>query len=189
MKKPIKILYILQIILMYIVHLPFYIAFIMIKTAGTDYDNIIIGLLLAGCITTLLILPLCLANAITAILSLFKGNYNPTKMTLISKIILIPWYVMNFIICILLIAGFLNPFLLVAVPIILIFLVSVTYLIMLSTSVYDIAYVIQKLIKKEEKISAFIVISLICLFSFCLDLIGALIVYLKTRSNKESIEE
>lgn len=186
-----KKLLITQIILMYLAHIPFYLAFILIQIFKHDasYDNIIIGLLLAGIVTSILILPICLANGIMSLLSLLKDFNSPIKLTLKLKIILIPWYIFNFIVCILLIAGFLNPWLLIAVPIIVCILVGITYIFMLTTSLQAICYTIRKLSKKEETVRPIIIIGIVFLFCFCLDLIGALLLRIAIKDNKEMIKE
>ena len=105
-----KVLLIVQTILMYVAHIPFYIALLLIKLVpDMSLDNVIIGLLLSGIILSAIILPFCIVNGIMAIISLFKDFESPIKLTLRLNLILIPWYIMNFIICILLSAGFLNP--------------------------------------------------------------------------------
>ena len=188
--KSYKVLLILQLVLMYLAHLPFYILIILVRIPMADevVDKLFPTLLLGGIIATALILPLCLVNAIFAVISLIRGSNNPSKTTMIVKLALIPWYIINFMICCFLISGFLNPFLMLAAPIVLCILVGITYLLMVSTSLFDIAYIINKMIRKEIKEKGLIITSLIFLFFFTFDVLGSIILHFKTKQIKESIE-
>ena len=181
--KASKITLIIQAVGMYLVHLPLYLAIILsFMPINEDLQNSLIsGSLIAALVIAVLLFPLCLVNAILACVSLGKNNYNPSKVTMIIKLVLIPWYIMNFVICTFLILGFLNPWLLIAVPFLIAFLVFNTYVYMLSTSLFDITYFFHKLIKKEVKIKKVYVVSIIFLFCFCLDIIGGIIFYAQVR--------
>ena len=100
---------------------------------------------------------------------------------MIVKLALIPWYVLNFYLCIMLIAGFLNPWLMLATPIVAAILICSTYIYMLATSLPDIAYLIRTLIKKKIRIKTSLVFAVIFLFIFCLDIIGGLMFYIITK--------
>ncbi len=168
---------------MYLAHLPFYILIIMVRipNIGELTDKLFPGLLLGGIIATALIIPICIVNVIIALISLFRGIYNPTKTTMIIKLLLIPWYIINFMICCFLVVGFLNPWLFLAAPIVLCILVAITYILMISTSLFDIAYIINKMAKKEIKVKGSIITSIIFLCMFFFDIIGSIILYIKTK--------
>ncbi len=185
--KRCRVMLIIQMILMYLAQIPFYVALILIRLIDVE-TYIGIGLILSGFILTALILPYCLACAIIAILTLIRGGDNPGKTTMVVKFALIPWYFFNFILCDLLLLGFLNPFLLIFAPLAIILFVSMTYLIMLSTSIFDIAYGINKIGKREYKINKFIVFTYIFLFTFCLDVIGAIMFKCKFKDETKSIQ-
>lgn len=186
--KGFKIMLILQLVLMYLAHLPFYILIVMVRIPMTSeiVDKLFPGLLLGGIIATALILPLCLANAIVALIGLFRGTYNPCKTTMVVKLALIPWYIINFMICCFLVVGFLNPWLMLAAPIVLCILVGITYLLMLSTSIFDISYIINKLIKREVKTKGIVITSMIFLFMFCLDILGSILLHFNTKNKNLS---
>ena len=59
-----------------------------------------------------------IVNGICALLSVFKDHENPTKTVLAIKLAAIPWYVANFYFWVGLAAGFLNPFLMIGLPIV-----------------------------------------------------------------------
>ena len=176
-----KIMAIIQTILMYVAHIPVYIGLILFYTNIDDYMSAIMILLLVGIILTILVLPLCLANAIVTIINVFRKTSNPTKTIMITKICLIPWFIGNFYFCVLLIAGLLNPFLLILAPIVFCIEVSITYLLMISISIIDLGFVINKLKTKEISMSKYLVFINVLLFIFCLDTLGSILLYIKTK--------
>ena len=172
-----KLMSIIQVILMYVAHIPIYLGLLFFLT-DTCTESVLI-LFLVGIILTGLILPFCLASAIVSILSIFRKPSNPTKAVFISKLALIPWFIGNFYFCVLMLAGLLNPFLLILAPIVFVIEVSITYLLMITISIIDLAFIINKLKAKEIVISKYLVFINILLFIFCLDFIGSLLIYLK----------
>ena len=181
--KVTKISLIIQAIGMYVMHLPLYILLIIFALPNCeDILNVAAKPIFISFLVLLIIVsPLCLLTAITSIVSIFKGNKSPAKTTMIVKLALIPWYVLNFYLCIMLIAGFLNPWLMLAAPVVAALLMCSTYIYMLATSLPDIAYLIRLLIKRKIRIKASVVFAIIFLFIFCLDVIGGLMFYLITR--------
>ena len=128
--KAYKIMLIIQVVLMYLAHTPFYIITIFANTSvdSSIGDSLFPGLLLTGFILSLLVLPLCFANLIVALIGLIRGQNNPCKTTMVVKIALIPWFIYNFLLCVALTAGFLNPWLFLAAPIFMCLLICITYL-------------------------------------------------------------
>lgn len=171
-----KVLLIVQTVMMYISQIPLYALLIMANMSGLDEIKDIMAY--AYLISTLLIIPLCFVNAIFAIVALFKGNSNPSKLTMIIKFVLVPWYVLNFVICGAVILGLLNPWFFLAAPIVAFVLISVTYIFMLSTSLPDMAFYFHKLFKREAKIKPVFIVAIIFMFCFCLDTIGGLLFFL-----------
>ena len=126
-------------------------------------------------------IPICILNVVTSLISAFKNDVDPTKDTMVIKLSLIPWYALNFVIGFVLVGIFLNPFMMIAIPVILALLISSTYMLMVCTSIGDVAYLARKIIKKEWKVSPSMIISAIFLFVFCLDVVGAIILYAKSK--------
>lgn len=174
-----KTMAIVQTILMYVAHMPIYfgLIFFLIDTL----TNTIMALFLIGIILTGLVLSFCLASAIVSFISIFKKSDNPCKTVMISKLILIPWFIINFYFCMLLFAGTLNPFLLILAPIVAIIEITITYLLMVTISIIDLAYVINRLKSKDIKMSKYLVFINILLFIFCLDVLGSILLYIKTK--------
>ena len=175
---------IIQTIMMYVMHLPLYIILLLIRLPiGEDaLNNAVNGLLIAFLVLTVISVPICAVTVVISSISVFRLNYNPTKVTMIIKLVLIPWYVMNFIFCAVLIAGFLNPFLMLAIPFAIAILVSFTFLYMLTTSLPDFFYFIYRLMKKEAKTNLPTLISVVFLFFFCLDVIGSIMLFASQKS-------
>lgn len=167
-----------QVILMYLAHLPIYIGLVLFNTNDTLEKGIAI-LFLIGIILTILVLPFCLASAIIAIVNIFRKTNNLTKPVMRYKIVLIPWFVMNFYFCALTIAGLLNPFLFLLAPIVAAIEISIAYLLMATISLFDLSFIINRKIKKEVEIKTSLVLSIIMLFIFCLDVIGSILLYCK----------
>ena len=174
---------IIQVVLMYLAHLPIYVGLVMLKLPISDavIDKWVPILLLAGFVLTILILPYSLVCLIMSIISSFKSINNPTKSTMIIKLSLIPWFVINFFFCVLIFAGFLNPWMMLLAPVVAFILICITYIFMISTSVFDIAFVINCLIRKKTEVNAFFVIAIIMLFTFFLDVVASILLYVKTK--------
>lgn len=170
---------IVQTILMYVAHMPIYFGLIFFFT--DTFTSSVMALFLIGIILTSLVLTFCIASAILSIISIFKKTYNPTKAVMISKIILIPWFIVNFYFCVLMFAGTLNPFLLIFAPVVAIIEISITYLLMVTISIIDLAFVINRLKSKELSMSKYLVFINILLFIFCLDFLGSILLYTKAK--------
>ena len=168
---------------MYVMHLPFYIMLISLYAPiDESLKNIIIPkCFMIGCILIPVVFPICIISTVFAIISIFKGKENPSKVTMIVKLALIPWYILNFYLCMMLMAGFWSPWLLWSAPLMLAILVCSTYCYMIATSLPDIAFFFHKLIKRETRIRAPFVVSIVFMFIFCLDIIGGVIFYIKAK--------
>ena len=182
-----KITLIAQTIGMYVMHLPLYIFLILfnIPSAAEFFDKVSGPLLISFFVLTALVFPICIINAVFSVITVFKGEESPSKVSMVVKLALIPWYIMNFIICICLLSGMLNPFLFLAVPIVAAILICSTYIYMFSTSLPDIVYFINRLIKKKLKINALIIVSLVFLFIFCLDIAGGVMYHIAMNKNEK----
>ena len=184
-----RILLIIQTIGMYAMHTPLYILFILLQC---HVDDAILSKLSNPCliiflVLSVLLLPVCVLLAVFSIISIFKGEEkeSPSKITMIIKLALIPWYILNFVLCAVLLSGFLNPFLMLAIPLAMAIMSVVTYIYMIATSLPDIAYFINRLIKRKIRISGGIIVSIVFLFIFCLDIVGGVIYHLEMKKIKK----
>lgn len=184
MKQCRLVLYI-QLIAMYAMQIPLYVIMGLVRLPySEEVDKVIAALLIASLVLALLSFPICIVNAIFSILSIFKGEESPSKATMIVKLALIPWYVMNFFFGFLLVGGFMNPWLIVAVPLLVGVLVGFTYVFMLSSGLPDMAYLLYRGWKYKEKPSGLVITGIVFLFFFCLDILGSVFIHFGTKQGK-----
>ncbi|MGN1103647.1 MAG: hypothetical protein ACI4QI_02105 [Candidatus Coproplasma sp.] len=161
---------------MYLIQIPFYICLILAKIPSVDFE--VCGvLIIIGLCLNLLFIPVAIVAVVFAILNVTHDSQNPALTTFIVKLTLIPWFIINFFVCFLLIAGFLNPFLMLAVPLLICIEVFITYIYMVCSSLQVVAYTIRQLIKKRIRINAAIIVGLIFSFIFVLDIVGSYLLY------------
>ena len=164
-----KVSLIIQVIFMFLTQLFFLLMCLIQKEEVLD---ILLILLLTSTVLTVLI---ALINVIFGVVIIFRGRSAPFKFTIVIKSILIPWYIINFVIWALLIIGSLNPFLMMAIPLFLFISVCFTYICMISTSTLNISYIFnQVFFKRNIKINGGIIISTVFQFIFCLDIVGSI---------------
>ena len=175
-----NVILIIQTVFMYAVHAPFYLALILIKIPEVSFETID-GFITAGLICLLAMIPVCLISLIFALLNLAGKVSSPVKTTLIVKCCLIPWYIVNLLVCLLLVAGFLNPWLFLAVPVLFGLEAVVTYVFMLSTSLHSVIYTIKGKLTNKIQLNAAIIVALVFHFFFCLDVIGAIILHVEMK--------
>lgn len=167
-----KIILVIQLITMYVIHLPWLIVIILKNTINPDQFLFFTKL---GICLNLLMIPVVLVSLVFALLSLTSDTKPLFKTTLIIKIALVPWYVFNLIVCFLLVAGFLNPWLFLGIPLLIILEVSITYVYMLSTSIHNIAFIIREMMKNKKAYSINTLLGIVFSFIFMLDIVGAIL--------------
>jgi len=179
-----RITLIAQTIGMYVMYLPLYIIFIIGLLPAGDTVAVTKGLFTTSLVLMGVVSPICITNIVMSAVSIFKGEVDLSKTVMRVKLALIPWYITNFIMCVVIVAIMLNPFLLLGIPVVIGIVAGTTYFYMLATSLPDVAYYLNKVfVKKEEKLTAGRVFAVVCLFIFCLDVIGSIILY---RQNKKA---
>lgn len=116
-----------------------------------------------------------------------RQSYSPTsnicRFTMLSKISLIPFFILNFVICFLFVAGAFNPFLIWSLFIIVPIMVFLTYLVLLTTSSYNIGYLMYKVRKKECTLAFGIWYSIFHLI-FCIDVFASIVLYYNEKKYK-----
>ena len=180
-----KITLIAQAVGMYVMHLPLYIFFIIeLLAVGGDMENLVSNVVTATCTLMSVVALICIANLVLSVISIFKGEYDLSKTVKNVKLALIPWYVLNFAMCFVMVALMFNPFLMVGIPVLVAIAMGLTYFFMLGTSLPNVAYYLRKVfVTKEEKATKARVLTVILHFIFCLDVIGAI---LFLRQNKKA---
>ncbi|MDE7384984.1 MAG: hypothetical protein K2M84_04400, partial [Anaeroplasmataceae bacterium] len=83
-----------------------------------------------------------LINTVIAIINIFSDTPSPTRSTMIMKFVLIPWYFLNFFDWLLMVGICANPWLMLAVPLIICMGIGYTFTILLFTNVHNFSYVI-----------------------------------------------
>lgn len=165
-----KVFFIGQLVLMYVLHLVFWIM-VGLEESGRNPERATnVMVVISG-----LLVVVALINIILSVFSVFKDNPNPIKMTLAVKLAAIPWYVVNLGIWMVLALGMLNPFFLVALPIVIVLGIAFTYLVMVSTSLYNVAYLIRGLSKQMFPKRPVFIPALVFHFIFCLDVVGSVL--------------
>ena len=177
--KASKIFLIIETVLLYISELCFVI--VIPLTYIDESGNIIRALLLTKFILDIVTLNIAFVTIILSFITIIKRDYNPTKYTMVIKLILIPFYALNFVEWNLYVAGMLNPFLMLAIPVVIFLGMCYTYLIMISTSLCDLIYAIKHFKDDNRKL---VITSFVFLFMFCFDVIGSIMLYISTKNNK-----
>lgn len=176
---------IIQTCLMYI-SLAFFIIILLSNDININ-DDMNNALFIFGIVFGLFALIIGTINFVFSIINIFKGSDSSINTTIVIKMVLIPWYLGNFFFWFLLVAGFMNPFLLVGIPFIVGVGVVVTYIYMIFISVPNISYVFSLIKNKEIHVNKLLIVSLVFHFIFCLDIIGSFM--LKKAINKNMIEK
>jgi hypothetical protein len=172
------VLYVMQML----IAVPLFGAFVLEENWG-ELDNTrlsAVGILLA------VALVLDLVSFILAIIGAAKQEEPHTKMSIVIKAIMIPFFLINVTIwCLSVLAEF-NPFLMIAIPLTIFLGVVLTYLYMFMTSWPDIIYMIIFTIKSKRRPKAGMVLGIILEFFFVVDIIGSILIH---RAYKKTIEE
>ena len=168
------ILYVMQML----IAVPLFGAFVLEENWG-DMDNArlsAVGILLA------VALVLDLVSFILAIIGAAKQEDPKTKMTIVIKALFIPFFLINITLYVLAFLGMLNPFLMWAIPLVILIGVCLTYAYMFMSSWPDIIY----LIKNKRRPKPGMVLGIVFEFFFVLDIVGAILI---NKAYKESLEE
>ena len=193
-----RITLIAQAVGMYLMHTPLYLFFLLefSPLSGSLSIGFIKGLITVTFIFMGLLSPICIANIALSVIAVFKGETDNSKTVRNVKLALIPWYVINFAMCAVMVAIMFNPFLMVGIPVAIAILMGTAYFYMIATSAPNVGYYLRKVfVKKEEKLTSRRVFTVICHFIFCLDVLGSVLFHLQNKkamippsTGKDSIE-
>lgn len=123
-------------------------------------------------------------NCVFGLLQISRPIRGVYKTVMICKLALIPFFIINFIICVLLAVGMLNPFLLILGVVVMLLCLLVTYGIMLSTSVYNVGYAVYQ-VRQGEVSFLEVLMPVIFQFIYILDCVGAVMLYIKGKESAE----
>ena len=169
-------------VMLMLIAVPLFGAFVLEANWG-ELDNTrlsAVGILLA------VALVLDLVSFILAIIGSAKQEEPKTKMTVIIKALFIPFFLINITLYVLSFLGMLNPFLMWAIPLVMVIGVCLTYAYMFMSSWPDIIYMIIYLIKNKRRPKLGMVLGIIFEFFFVFDIVGAILIH---RAYKKSLEE
>lgn len=167
----------------YLSQLPF-VVLLAVSCAEVEVsDGVVLAVEIFCAVTCLVTLGIGLANLIVAVLNFSKDIRPPYRLTMTAKLVLVPFFIVNFVIWALLIVGSLNPFLFFLAPLFAVFSVVSTYMIMLASGVHNMAYLLRELIKTRQIKYIFY---LIAHFIFCIDVVAAIVLYIKEKERSVS---
>lgn len=123
-------------------------------------------------------------------LSIFKFAVPDTdslKFSLIFKLIMIPFFCSNFVICLIVVVGFVNVWLIWSLPVVLAVVIALTYLCVVASSAFAVSYIARKTIEGKIDMQTAI-INIILHFTFVLDVISSIYMYMKYARGAKNIE-
>ncbi len=112
-----------------------------------------------------------------------KPKEGVCKTVMIIKLILMPFFVLNFIICFLITAACLNPFLFMALGIVISVMCVLTFGEMIATSSYNLGYLAHK-IKYEGSTFGELALLIVSQFLYFFDVVGAIILYIRVKESE-----
>ena len=179
-----KIFLIIQTVLMYLSNALSMVPLILIMNNAVE-EEIARKIFFSGFIVGMVAFVYALATMVFYITDAFlKNRKSPVKLIMILKIVLIPYYISNFVLWGLLIIGTLNPFLFMAMPLLLVISIFVTYMNMIATSMPNAAYSISLLRERKTAPSFLLIASNILQYIFCLDILGSILLFVNLEVKK-----
>lgn len=145
-------------------------------------------LLYVSLVFAIISLPLLALNIVYALIKIGKPFEDSLTFGFVTKLCAIPFFLLNFFLCFILLAGFLNPWLLIGVPLVLALEIGMTYLVLIATSINSVIYLIRKMISKEIPLDVGAFNVVLHLF-FVLDVFSSLYLFIKYRNGVAGLEE
>ena len=127
-----------------------------------------------------------LAILVFGFINIAKPRENVHRDTMITKITLMPFFIINFYMCAVAIGAMANPFLMIGIPFIFVISVLLTFFSMFATSMYNIGFMIYQLRTRHrtfEQLLAHILLEHVFVF----DVISALVLYIQERRASATI--
>lgn len=129
-------------------------------------------------------------NIVLSFIGCFSAPIAHTTSSLVIKLILLPWQALNFYVWLFVVAVCANPWLFLAVPIVIFLGLSTSYLYILSSSSPNIAFIISSLKSKKLRDTGALLCSLIFHFIFILDAVGAIMLsFILKKGSAKPIEK
>lgn len=134
------------------------------------------------CFAAVVLGSISLAFGISQISNPKKGMI---KTVMIVKLILIPFFIGNFIIGVLVFAAFANPFLFFAGFVIIPMMLFLTYAAMFVTSSYNVGAMIHR-IRSGQNTSGELALFIASQFIYLLDVVGAILIFVRQRNEEKT---
>ncbi len=169
-----KIMLILTLVTLYVMQGFVYFTIKGVLSSMTEFSvlDLIVPLALLGVSTLLGITALVLG-----ITGAVKNEGPVSVITVVVKVLMIPFFVVNFLLWFFVIGGMLNPFLMLGIPVAAFIGICLTYGYMLMTSLPDIVYTMIFCIRNKRTAAPLMVIGVIFEFIFMLDLVGSIMLH------------
>lgn len=165
-------------VLLYSMQIAFIAAVCVIGAAGESEPPAFSALIIAALVFGVLAGIFGFLNLVFGIMQIFKPTGNVYKNTMIFKIALVPFFVIHFVLCMLMLLGFINPFLLPYLFVVVPVGIFLTYAAMFVTSAYNLGRMAY-LIKSGQKTPFELAVYIVFHFIFVLDVVGAVMLYAK----------
>ena len=182
-----KPLLIVQLSLMYVGMISLFLTIILAATQSNPDQILGRTFAILGIVCHALASCLAVPIFILSFISIFKKDIKDQTLYIMAhKIIAVPWFIANFVFAFLISAAMLNPFLFLAIPVWIVISVVFTFVNMFSSSIVNLAYVINSFINKRLKPSGLLITGLVFQFIFCLDFLGAIFIFIDNKKQKNT---
>lgn len=122
-------------------------------------------------------------NVAFGVSQMSKPKEGVCKTVMIVKLVLMPFFVLNFVICFLITVACLNPCLFMALVILIPVMCVLTFLEMLVTSSYNLGYLAHK-IKYEGSTFGELALFIVSQFIYFFDIVGAILLYIRFKESE-----
>ena len=172
-------------ICLYAAQLPF-VVMIIITAAWEDMPEWLTNTLCAVCLSfALLAAALIVANIVVAVKYNFFKDICPYAVTFGLKLVLVPFFIVNFVVWLLIYLATLHPVLIFVMAVLMAMSIIGTYIFMLGSGVCNMAYLVRRMVKGFR---LQYIVFLIMHFIYVLDVVAAIILYF-IQKNTESMAE
>lgn len=183
-----KIVLIIETVMMYLLHVPLWgiIVIAMFHANDSYLKTVSSNLGLVNRVSALILFVFAYADIFITMLNNRKIEGGNSEFTLIIKLVRIPWFIMNFVFCLLLSIGIVAGWMLPLLPTFLALAFLFSFLLCISSSLPESISFMKSMRKGEKELSVPNVILWVCLFVFVADVIASLLIVCNQK--KEAVE-
>lgn len=159
----------------YLMQIPFVVYFIVAMINEELSDSFASTIIIVSCAFAFIALICCVANFVLAAKGYRKESSLSYKSTMLAKLCMIPFYLVNFTIWgIFIVVCLMSPFLIAMGVFMLILSIASTYVLMLASGSHNIFAALKDFFKTKNP---FFLLCLIGHFIFCLDVVSSIALY------------